>query len=516
MSETIKPAAVRIGRVTLKQRLVTLANAPYTSLVGRNIQPDDDVLVRRGGKSALRFYEDLWRDDTVAACLQKRIAALVGREWSVDPGDDSAEAKAVAEMVQQVLKGSAFDRLVEDMQAALLLGLAVIEAVWTDVGDRLVPDQWAACDPRRFNFIVKEDGSVEPRLLTKGADSNGVPLEERKFIFHRIGGRYGNPWGLGLGHRLFWLVFFKRQGMGFWMTALEKFGQPTVVGKYPEGTSEQQQDVLLDACRAVSSDTGIVVPDGMVVELLEAQRAGSFDSYKTLITYFDEAIAKVILGETLTTSAGDKGSRSLGEVHNDVRLELTKADADLASGTLNAGPVRWIVELNAPGYAGPMPRLWWQVDEEEDLAARAKRDLDIKNLGFRPSEKYIQETYGPEWTTSAPPTPPPEPGGMDAKLLRLAERRAGPAFATPGLKADPRDLADILAEQLDRVAGSVQDAALDQIKALIDGAGSLEEIRDGLAGLFPKLDTPAFARVMGEALVLAELAGRSDLTDGVV
>ncbi|MCW7137487.1 DUF935 family protein [Escherichia coli] len=33
----------------------------------------------------------------------------------------------------------------------------------------------------------------------------------------------------------------------------------------------------------------------------------------------ERSISKAILGGTLTTEAGDKGARSLGEVHNEVR-----------------------------------------------------------------------------------------------------------------------------------------------------------------------------------------------------
>ncbi|MCC7283481.1 MAG: DUF935 family protein, partial [Acetobacteraceae bacterium] len=84
-----------------------------------------------------------------------------------------------------------------------------------------MPARIVARDPRRFAFRDAGQGEPELRLLTREAPIDGIALPGRKFIVHRHGGRYGSPWGLGLGQRLFWPVFFKRQGIGFWLGAIE-------------------------------------------------------------------------------------------------------------------------------------------------------------------------------------------------------------------------------------------------------------------------------------------------------
>lgn len=503
MSESNARQLGRIGRVALKGEVATIASDPTRWLFGRSLTPLDEVLTRRGGSQGLAVYEELERDAQVSAVLQKRRMAIIGREWHVRPGDDSALAKAVAELVEAALKALPFNRIVEDALAALLVGLSVLEVMWEQRGAQLLPARLLARNPRRFGFQIGDDGSPELRLLTRTNLLEGEAVPERKFVVHRFGGRYGDPWGLGLGNRLYWPVFFKRQGVGFWMGALEKFGQPTSVGKYPTGSSEDQQATLLAALGAIASDAGVIIPEGMTVELLEAQRAGSFDSYQTLARYMDDDIAKVVLGETLSTNAGDNGSRALGQVHNQVRLEIVKADADALSDTLNATLLRWIVELNAPGYAGPMPELWWEVQEAEDLTARAERDVKIASMGFTPTLDYILDRYGDGWVQAAPPTAPNRlrPGSSPTTTFAQAD--------------DPRDVADRLAEQLDRVAATVQDASIDQVRDLLERSADLAEFRDGLAGLFPALPTARFAQLMGEALVLAQLAGRSDLVDGL-
>lgn len=503
MSDSNSRVPGRIGRVALRGEVATIASDPTRWLFGSRLTPVDEVLTKRGGSQGLAVYEELERDAQVSAVLQKRRMAVIGREWHVRPGDDSAPAAAVAELVETAFKALPFNRLVEDALAALLTGVSVQEVMWEQRGAQLLPARLIARSPRRFGFRVGDDGMPELRLLTRASILDGEPVPERKFLVHRFGGRYDDPWGLGLGNRLYWPVYFKRQGVGFWMGALEKFGQPTSLGKYPVGATEDQQTTLLKALGAIASDAGVIIPEGMSVELLEAKRTGSFDSYQTLARYMDDDIAKVVLGETLSTNAGENGSRALGQVHNQVRLEIVKADADALSDALNQQLVRWIVELNAPGYAGPMPEIWWEVQEAEDLNARAERDKKIYEMGFEPLPDYIAQQYGEGWVKRPPPFPNRLlPGSPPTTMFAQA--------------SDPRDAADRLAEQLDRVAATVQDASIDQVRALLERSADLAEFRDGLAGLFPALPTAQFAQLMGEALALAQLAGRADLTDGMV
>jgi phage gp29-like protein len=509
----VSDAPTPTGRQALQRQVATLGSDPNRWLFGDRLQPQDEILARRGGSAALRVYEDLERDGHVAAVLQKRRLALVSREWHVDAGDESPEAERVAELVLGALRAMPFDQAVEDMLAALLVGVSVLEIIWQVQGDALLPALLLPVDPKRCGFRDAE-GTAELRLLTKSNTLTGEPVPDRKFIVHRNGGRYGDPWGLGLGHRLYWPVFFKRQGVGFWLSALEKFGQPTALGKYPNGTSEAEQNRLLQALQAMTSESAVTIPDGMIVELLEAQRAGSFDSYRTLASYMDDEISKIVLGETLSTSVGSSGSRALGDVHNAVRLEITRADADRIAGTLQASLVRWIVELNLPGYAGPLPRLWWDVSEPEDLKGRAERDTRIKELGFAPTDDYIRDTYGEGWERAAPPpAPPPAQPLPSALAAAFAEAAVARRRSTMPAADDGRDAPQELAQQLDALSLASEQEMVAKVAALVDGAPSLAAIAEGLALLYPTLADEAFNELLGDALTLAALRGRSDITD---
>lgn len=73
------------------------------------------------------------------------------------------------------------------------------------------------------------------------------------------------PYGLGLAHQLYWPVFFKKQGLGFWLRALEKFGAPTGMGVYPAGSDKATQEKLLRAIhRMTMRDFSVESSDNVV------------------------------------------------------------------------------------------------------------------------------------------------------------------------------------------------------------------------------------------------------------
>lgn len=516
MSETAGTPPPDAGEAGLRVEVATIGNDVTRWSYGNVIDRSDSVLAARGGSKGLAIYDELERDPKVGSTLDKRIAALVGREWQVSAGAETPEAEEVAELVRRALTRLPWNRCVREMMAALLKGVSMGEVMWEVVGNELLPAAIRSRNPMRFTFLAGQDGGPpELRLLTRAAMIEGVTVPPRKFLVHRRAGRYDDPWGQGLGYRLFWPVFFKRQGVAFWMSALEKFGQPTAVGKYPSGSKPEDVAKLVAALEAVASEAGVAVPEGMAIDLLEAKRSGTFDGYTSLASYMDSDIAQVILGETLTSDGGDNGSRALGEVHNGVRLEITKGDADELSDTLNTGFLRWIVELNRPAYiaAGkPMPVIWWDVSVPEDVAKRAERDTKVKNLGFRPTQDYITATYGEGWEAD-PAASPAQPGGpRDALTALFAEAAAAsPRRGTRPPADDPRDYADILAGQLGPMTSEAIEPWLSRLRGAVAGASSMEEVRGGLMAVYAEMDAEPLAQLLGSALMVAELTGRNDL-----
>jgi len=515
-----QPSKKEAGKVVVmppdRREIATVYNDVTAPLNGYVMQPRDDVLASRGRGRGLAIYRDLMRDAHVKAVMRKRILAVIAREWTVEPASDRPEDEAAAELVRAALLRFPFDKSCKGLLQAIRDGYAVAEVIWAPVTIEgrtwVLPQAVKPKNPSRFVF----GPSGDLRLLTWSNMLQGEELPARKFVVTRDGEEETeDPYGLGLGNALFWPVFFKRKGVAFWLTFADKFGAPTSVGTYPAGATPEEQQKLLEALRALAQDTGVVIPEGMEIKFLEAQRYGTVNTYEQLARWCDEQISEAVLGETLSTNIGDTGSRAASETHNEVREELTDADADLLCGALNDQLIRWIVEINLPG-ATP-PSVWRHSADDEDLSLRATRDKTICEMGFEPSLDYIHETYGGEWQKKAAPAMPqlgaPPPGTVPPP--RAPGAAADPAaFPPTAFAEEERDAADELADQLDDASAAMQTRQVDIIRAALDESASLAEFSEKLLALYPALPSAEFARLMGEALTAAELSGRADILDG--
>lgn len=468
----------------------------------------DDTLRTRGAGKGLKIYDELERDAHCFAVLQKRKLAVVARPWQVDAASDAPIDKAAADLVTRQLKAlgkvtdderqliTGFDQTTANFLDATLKGFAVGEVMWEVRGAELWASRIIPRDQRRFAF--GED--LRLRMLTRSNMLLGEELPIRKFILHRFGAKDDAPHGKGLGHILFWPVFFKRQDIGFWLVFADKFGSPTAIGKYPSGASAAEKRTLLEALGAIAQDAGITVPEGMLIELLEAKGRGSTDTYEKLARYMDEQMSLAVLGESITTTAKSTGLGSgVAEKQNDVRLEIAQSDSDMLSDTLNATLVRWITEYNLPG-AQP-PRLYRSFEEPEDLASRAKVDTALHEMGYEPeSIEYINETYGGRWkkkTAPAPaarPMPPGRPEFAEGGQERELADQVALAEAAEALSADWR-----------RVLGP----RLDELLAFAEASGDFATLRERLAELAAAPPTPELVASLERAGFAAHLLGRA-------
>ncbi|MGD9863042.1 MAG: DUF935 family protein [Pseudodonghicola sp.] len=318
---------------------------PYYSGILQNV---DDTLIQRGGGKGLKIYDEIERDTEAGSALEKRKKQLTAREWRVEAASTAPRDVAAADLVKRVFADLPFDRICEDALDATLKGFSVLEVVWVRDGAEIVPQRIVAHDQRRFVF----DEDWRPRLLTMANMMKGEQLPDRKFIVHRYGVKGNNPYGLGLGSRLFWPVLFKREGIAFWLHFLDKFAGPTVVGTTPYGALTEQQNELLNTLTSARTSSAIVVPIGADVKFLEAARSGSV-TYQEFLAYWDKQINICVKGETLTTDVGSSGSRAAAETHADMLGLLVDGDSDLLSATLRETLIQWIVDYNLPGVTPP-------------------------------------------------------------------------------------------------------------------------------------------------------------------
>lgn len=367
--------------------------------LGPMAYPSDSVLRQHGFD--WEIYREIRRDGQVHAAFQQRRSAIAARRVVVEPGARDALSVAAARQLQLNLDSIPFNRATKAMAWGFFYGFAVGECIWTRRDDGMA---WLAGvkvrTPWRFRF--SSEGRL--RLLTRGNRSRGEEMPDRKFWVMSSGADSDDePYGLGLGHQLFWPVYFKRQGLAFWLRALEKFGGPTVVGTYPVGTTPDDQAKLLAAAKALRLDGAVVIPEGMSLELLEATR-GSVDQ-ATFLRQMNAEISKIVVGQTMTTDDG--ASLAQGKVHENVKEEVTDGDVSELCESFRVGPARWLTEWNFPGAA--LPKLHRRSPDDQERASRiaatrAETAKIMGEAGWEPDDALLRDQF-PGWRRKAASTP---------------------------------------------------------------------------------------------------------------
>jgi phage gp29-like protein len=481
----------------------------FAGYLTRLENPDPILRTEAAGKG-LKLYDEVDRDAHAGSVLQTRYLAVVGKEWDVVPAESAkspgrpstnSKEKAVADFVSSVLENCNFDQARGELLQGILYGVYVCEIIWTVKENAVVIKRLIGKHPRRFTFTPDR----EMRLLTLQNMIDGEALPPMKFINFTFGDS-DNPFGKGLGRRLWWAVWFKKHGIKYWAVFLEKFGMPTAVGKYPPSTTTpEQKKTLLDAIDAIQSETGITIPNDMAIEFLEAHRAGTV-THESFETFMDRQISKAVLGQTATTE-GTAGKLGNEKAQEEVRKDILEADADLLDACLNETLIRWIVDYNFPGVT-EYPKLKTFASPKPDLDKQSEIDERNVKAGVKIPMRYFYETYG---------YPVPEKG----EEIAVASAPANTQVAA-GDKPEFAEGADFTPEQ--QALEGLIDAILPggsstlaenerQILNAIESATTFQEALENVLALYPNLNVDALAGILDRSLFNAELYGRFTVTE---
>ena len=475
---------------------------PYETNYMGVLRSNDPLLLERGGGSgqAFELYRDLKRDGKVFSGLQKRKLAVIGKPWQVESLDKSTAGAKDAELVTEMLKQINFDTLCSELLDALLVGFVPAEIVWTIRDNMITAARVVKRAQRRFVY-AQDDENAPPalRLLTKSNMLNGEPVPDRKFMVHRVNPEDDNPYGTGLGLQCYWPVFFKRKGILSWNKLNDRFGSPTPWGKYPKGAGPKEKGTLFDALKAMSNDGVIMTPEGMSLELLESKLTGSITTQQSLCEYMDDWIMEVILGQSPRGKGGGAVAAASNE-REDVRVELSQADSDLLSETINSTLIAWFCDYN-----GLSPcRVYRVVKKDEDLKAASETDKNVAGMGFKMTIEGVRAKYGEHWEegTEATPPPPAPAGGKPA------------SFAEGALPGEPDPIDALVAAELAQWQPLV-DPVTKALQAALDESVASGETAAQLIARLPNLLTQFNVDALAQALTRAAFTARLAAVAGV-
>ena len=438
------------------------------------------------------------RDAHYRSVLSTRKHAIEGLEMYVQSAGDDKEALAIAEAVtEDIAEHSDMMDLRKNALDALGKGFSVNEIIWNTSGSRWKPDTFIFRDPRWFAYN-KETGLLSLR------DVYGMelsPLDPYKFITHEpnlLSGKQITS-GLSFTALFYWLV--KTYDVTSWAAFADRFGYPVRLGKYGRKATKEDIATLKRAVAAIGSDVGAVIPDSMVIDIIESKTtSGTSEVYEKIADWSDKQLSKLVLGQT-ASAEGTPGKLGDSQDQQAVRQDILKADVRQLEQTLNRDLVIPYVKFNF-GRQERYPKLRIKYVEPKNVQLIVDSVTKLVPLGLKVKSQEMNTLLGlssPEKNDEVLTVP--SPLGFDMN----SQNKSGIALNASEVSPDEIELDDSesgLIEITDDIAEVIEKAA--------DKAVDFKSFETELEKLVSGWDAEKIARTMAIAFFKARAQGDND------
>lgn len=462
------------------EEIATYLNAGY-AYSPNLILPDPDPILRKLGRSE-EIYREIRSDAKVAACIESRKSGCLSMQWDLT---GSQENEIATQTIKEALWRLDMPRLISDILDAFLWGYQPLEVMWEKRDNLILPAKVVGKPPIWFAF----DSANNLRFLSLD-HPDGQELPERKFLLAQHHATFTNPYGEKILPKCFWPYTFKKGGWKWWVTAVEKFGIPFIIGKVPRGTDVKEREQLLGALDQLVQDAIAVLPNDSQVEILDGnsgKTSSSTSPHKDLIDQCNAEIALAIVGQTLSTEVGSTGSYAASKTHNEVREEIISGDKRMVERVLQQ-LVTWTYELNWQQGQPPLFGLYMPDDVDKVLA---ERDKILTETGIKFTKEYYVKAYG-----------------LSESDFEIASAAAesGPEFAAPtGKIIDPRDPDRYLPTESELL--KMGSDIIEPLAELIRSGHSFVELQKKLAAHYPNIKADYLKEMLAKSIYLASVEG---------
>jgi len=476
-------------------------------------------ILREAEDGNLIAQHELWldmleKDGHIFSEMQKRQMAVKKLDWQImPPRKPSDEEKAQAALLEELIRDN-FDMpgLVLDTTDAIGHGFACIEYDgWGDVGSYRLPQR----PTHRPQGWFQLDWETRTEIRLRDGSASGAPLNPFGWISHVHRSKSGYIGRGGLVRVLAWPYLFKNYSVRDLAEFLEIYGLPVGLGKYPNGASEKEKATLLKALLSIGHNARGIIPEGMAIEF-EAAAEGGSDPFVAMINWCEASESKAILGGTLTSQAGEVGSHSLGQVHDDIRKDIRDDDAGQVGQVLTRDLVYPVAALNnlLPADPSRRHRLVFDTGEPEDLKLYSEALPNLVDRGVMIPVSWVREKLRI-----------PAPDGNEPVLQAMGQvapimpPKVVANHAHAGGCCPPMPIAALAAQYPDQAAidaalaaltdGQLQGQMATMLRPVLALAQSQpEQLLERLAGLYPEMDDSALVEQLARVMFVAETWGR--------
>lgn len=353
------------------------------------------------------IFERVENDPKVGRLYFRRRQMVTSKPLVIAPADESdGRAVQAADLCKEMILGvngqggiQNFDEGIFDLTDAIGKAFAVVQIVWEQDGSRFIPRRFASWPQVQFNLGDPLQNNKQDHdrvfVVTDENNTRGMPLDEfpiGQWICHKQK-LFSQPLARAAMFRsIVWFWLFKRFGYSDLSIFLERFGIPPRMGKYEPGTPKDDQVALWNAVRSLGKDHAAIFPNNGTIELLELHGTHGEAPHPVMIQHCNDEISVAIMGNTMSTTQGDKGARSIKEAYQIEEYEQAEHDSTRLASTLRDQLLKPIVLANL-GPDFPLPLVRFELDDIEDLDTVSQVDERLQNLGFPLTVGYVADKY---------------------------------------------------------------------------------------------------------------------------
>ncbi len=437
------------------------------------------------------------RDLHYRSVLSTRKQAVEGLVPTVIPASEDKKDLDMAKAVEtDILENDDFPDLVKDAMDALGKGYSVHEIMWDTKSTPWKPGRIIFRDPRWFEYDKLTGKTL---LMRDGMGTELLPLPERKFIVHEPHLKTGLPirGGLALPMALYFLI--KYYDITAWTAFVDRYGMPIRVGKYGRNATDKDIATLKSAIAHLGEDVGAVIPDSMIIEIIENKSSGNTQLFEKMANWIDKQVSKLVLGQTMT--ADDGSSRSQAEVHNDVRQDILEADARQLEKTINRHLIKPYIDLNW-GPQEKYPRLRIPCPDTDDITAWVENIERLVPLGLTVKADEVRSKLG---------LSKPDDGD---EILKQPETAAPAAPVATALNAEqPQDQSELDLLQEENDYSELTDDIIKAVNKLAEKCKTLDEFHKRLPELLSLWDMEKAADLLTVETWKARALGDTEFAD---
>lgn len=324
---------------------------------------------------SLYFY--MMRDLKIASSILARRQPLLALKYTITSDN--------TEFVDWLNSHVKLDELINQISSGVYYGVSLTDVQYTVADGKLVPN-FKLISPRYLHAhrdkVLK---STREHLYIKQGDKKRFinQLDPDKVVFHKHPIDIGEITDFSLASKLVWYFSLKHLALAHNLQYFDAVATPPLIAK-----TEGDPDKLIDTLYQLKSASVGVFGKDDVVEYLNVSNKADFLSF---IEYIDRQIATLILGNTLSTGEGKKGSYSQSKIHENRQRETLGFDARLIAATLGD----YLNRLERLNFANPKGvEFAFDIKVEKDLKELSEVVKNLTDSGYELDPEDVAQQLG--------------------------------------------------------------------------------------------------------------------------